>query len=120
MQEVISHYEQVQEEKRLNEDRGPLELARTQELVLTHLMKPPAIVLDVGGAAGVYSAWLGSLGYEVHLIDLVPRHIEQARKIPDAITSAEVGDARRLVRRDDSVDAVLLLGPLYHLTERSE
>ena len=30
-----------------------------------------------------------------------------------------VGDARQLNREVQSVDVVLLLGPLYHLTERS-
>jgi len=31
-----------------------------------------------------------------------------------------VGDARRLAWDDDSVEAVLLLGPLYHLTSRDD
>jgi SAM-dependent methyltransferase len=31
-----------------------------------------------------------------------------------------VGDARRLDEADGTVDAVLLLGPLYHLTERTD
>ncbi len=34
--------------------------------------------------------------------------------------SAEVGDARRLPHEDNSADVVLLLGPLYHLTDREE
>jgi hypothetical protein len=34
--------------------------------------------------------------------------------------TAEVGDARRLTQVDASVDAVLLLGPLYHLLGRAE
>ena len=32
----------------------------------------------------------------------------------------EVGDARRLTQADASVDAVLLLGQLYHLVGRAE
>jgi SAM-dependent methyltransferase len=84
---------------------------------LAHLAKPPGTVLDVGGAAGVYSAWLGSLGYETHLVDPVPRHVDQARA-NRAIASAAAGDARRLDWSDDSFDYVLMLGPLYHLTER--
>ena len=32
----------------------------------------------------------------------------------------EVGDARRLTQEDASVDAVLLLGQLYHLVGRAE
>ena len=36
------------------------------------------------------------------------------------LVSAEAGDARRLLWDDDSVDAVVLLGPLYHLTSRDD
>jgi SAM-dependent methyltransferase len=34
--------------------------------------------------------------------------------------TAAVGDARGLAEGDSTVDAVLLMGPLYHLTERSD
>jgi hypothetical protein len=59
----------------------------------------------------------------VHLLDPVPKHVEQARtasaRQPEyPLASAEVGDARRLPHADASADAVLLLGPLYHLVER--
>jgi ubiquinone/menaquinone biosynthesis C-methylase UbiE len=61
----------------------------------------------------------------MHLIDAVPLHVEQARAAshiqPDhPLTSVAIGDARRLERSDASVDAVLLFGPLYHLTERQD
>jgi ubiquinone/menaquinone biosynthesis C-methylase UbiE len=64
-------------------------------------------------------------GYSVHLIDPVPLHVDQAREASalqrDApLTSAEVGDARWLAWDDDSVEAVLILGPLYHLTSRDD
>jgi len=122
MNGVADYYGQVSEEGRLAVSYGPLELARTQELIGRHLPAPPAVVLDVGGAAGVYSCWLASLGYEVHLIDPAPKHIEQARQAAarqsaHAVASLRVGDARGLSEADSSVDAVLLLGPLYHLTE---
>src|ERR1700752_2409369 len=120
MQDIIAHYNQVREDTRLGQGWGPLELARTQELILRHLGKPPRRVLDVGGAAGVYSSWLGSMGYETHLIDPVPSPVEKARQSRGAIQSAELGDARGLAWKDESVDAVLLLGPLYHLTEQRE
>lgn len=71
-------------------------------------------VLDVGGGTGVHAEWLASDGHTVHLIDPVPGHIEVAATLPGV--TAEVGDARRLPSTDSSVDAVLMLGPLYHLT----
>jgi SAM-dependent methyltransferase len=36
------------------------------------------------------------------------------------LASARVGDARRLDFADESADAVLMLGPLYHLTDPAE
>ena len=54
----------------------------------------------------------------MHLIDPVPLHREQATA--DSRFSVAPGDARSLAEGDGSYDAVLLLGPLYHLTERAD
>jgi ubiquinone/menaquinone biosynthesis C-methylase UbiE len=118
MDEVIAHYTGVPEDDRLRAGWGTLEQARTQELVLRHLSPPPGRLLDVGGGSGAYSTWLAALGYELHLVDLVPVHVEHA--LAAGIASATVGDARSLRQAASSVDAVLLLGPLYHLTERRD
>jgi ubiquinone/menaquinone biosynthesis C-methylase UbiE len=81
--------------------------------------------VDVGGGAGIYALPLATEGYSVHLIDPVPLHVEQAiegsASQPEApLASAEVGDARGLPMEQASADAVLLLGPLYHLTEQED
>jgi SAM-dependent methyltransferase len=93
--------------------RNHLELIRTRELLLRQLPSPPAVVLDVGGGTGVHATWLAGRGYSVHLVDLVSEHVRAAAE--DGLVTAEVGDARRLTQADASVDAVLLLGPRYHL-----
>jgi ubiquinone/menaquinone biosynthesis C-methylase UbiE len=113
------------EQERLAEGVGELERVRTQELLTRQLPPAPATVLDVGGAAGVYALWLARLGYQVHLVDPVARHVEQAQAASQAqpdhpIASCGVGDARSLSFDDASADVVLLLGPLYHLTERTD
>ena len=54
----------------------------------------------------------------MHLVDVVPEHVRAA--LEHGLVTAEVGDARRLTQADGSVDAVLLLGPLYHLVGRAE
>jgi ubiquinone/menaquinone biosynthesis C-methylase UbiE len=123
--EIQSYYNRGKEAERLSTGIGPLELARTQELVSRYFPPPPAIVFDVGGGPGVYSCWLAKSGYEVHLIDAVPLHVEQARRASQAqpshpIASLKVGDARKLDCPDASADAVLLHGPLYHLTDRKD
>ena len=122
---LSDYYEKFDEKDRLFIGSGPLELARTQEILERHLPHPPAVIYDVGGGSGVYSCWLAQRGYEVHFVDPVKRHVEQVRRIslaqPDhPLSSIVQGDARELDRPDASVDAVLLFGPLYHLTERKD
>jgi len=123
--EAQDYYSQGIETGRLFRGHGRIELARTQEIILRHLAPPPGPVLDVGGGPGVYACWLAGLGYRVTLVDALPFHVEQAREAsarrPDSpIAALRVGDARRLDEASASVEAVLLLGPLYHLTERAE
>jgi SAM-dependent methyltransferase len=56
------------------------------------------------------------------LVDPMPRHVEAAAALRDEGLSvtAELGEARRLQFDDASFDAVLMLGPLYHLTDRAD
>ena len=123
--EIVIHYEQGDEIQRLSSSLGQLEETRIRELITRHLPVTPAVVYDVGGGPGSYACWLARGGYEVHLVDPVPLHVEQASAASQAqpdhpIAELRVGDARHLDRADDSVDVVLMLGPLYHLTERNE
>jgi SAM-dependent methyltransferase len=113
---ILWYYGSFDEGTRLTVGEGKLELARIREILTRFLPAPPARVLDVGGATGVYSTWLGSQGYVTHLVDPVPRHVEAARRQSE-IASAREGDARELSETDASFDVVLLMGPLYHLPE---
>jgi SAM-dependent methyltransferase len=123
--EIIDHYSNTAEQDRLFAGAGLVERARTGEMLCRHLPPPPARVLDVGGAAGVHALPLAKAGYEVHLIDPVPRHLQEAKEAsarqPESpLASVRPGDARALPEADATADAVLLLGPLYHLTERED
>jgi SAM-dependent methyltransferase len=117
-----AYYERGLERERLSDGRGDLEFTRTTEIVLRRLPAAPAMVADIGGGPGRYALWLASLGYQVEHRDLVPLHVEQltadAAGVPGIHTAA--GDAQDLDLPDASVDAVLLLGPPYHLTDRAE
>jgi ubiquinone/menaquinone biosynthesis C-methylase UbiE len=123
--EVLAYYAAGLEAGRLSVGHGPLEAERTRELLLRHLPPAPGILLDVGGGPGAYACWLAGRRYTVHLVDSAPLHVEQARLAsahqPDhPLASARLGDARGLEMPEASVDAVLLMGPLYHLTDRSD
>jgi 2-polyprenyl-3-methyl-5-hydroxy-6-metoxy-1,4-benzoquinol methylase len=77
---IESYYSLGQEENRLFTGPMQLEKTRTEDILRRFLPKPPATIVDVGGGAGVYALPLACQGYAVHLIDLVPLHIEQAKK----------------------------------------
>jgi SAM-dependent methyltransferase len=118
--EILAFYAQGLEADRLartTTPSGPLELVRTQELLVRFLPPGRLRILDIGGGPGVYAEWLAGLGHDVTLIDPVPLHVAQARARG---VTAEVGEARSVAYADGSVDAVLLLGPLYHLVERAD
>jgi SAM-dependent methyltransferase len=124
--EILTYYGSGFEEGRLlGGSQGRLEYLRTMELLSRFLPPAPATVLDVGGGAGAYALPLARDDYAVHLIDPIPLHVDQAKSgslgQPEApLAGAEVGDARSLPQMDASADAVLLLGPLYHLTARDD
>ena len=117
---IQSYYDRPAEEDRLLIGPPQIEAERTRGLIQRFAPSPPAVVLDVGGASGAYALWLASLGYEVHLLDPIPRLVQLAEEGSESAThplaSTQVGDARKLPFEDSSVDCVLMLGPLYHLT----
>ncbi len=122
--EIEAYYSRWQESERLSGNEGELERVRTQELLTRHLPEPPAEIYDIGGAAGVHAFWLQARGYRVHLIDPIEWHLDQAREREAAsglrLASISQGDARELRVASGSADAVLLLGPLYHLPDRND
>jgi len=123
---IQQYYAEFAEQDRLNSGMGQLEFERTKRILHRFLPARPAVIVDVGGGSGPYSFWLSELGYETHLIDASGRLVELCRSRIRANPqrpsprSADVGDARSLPRPDASCDAVLMLGPLYHLVERTE
>lgn len=121
-EEIEGHYQQVAEAERLAAEQGELERLRTQQILARELPPPPAVIFDVGGAAGVYAIPLAKQGYQVHLIDPVGLHLEQARARAQGVALASIvqGDARKLDVPTGIADAALLLGPLYHLVEQPD
>jgi SAM-dependent methyltransferase len=122
---IATHYASGYEADRLHQGAGQLDCERSRELLARFLPPVPATILDIGGGPGGHACWLAARGYQVHLIDITPLHVELARQAsarqPEApLASAETGDARSLSWPDGTADAVVLFGPLYHLTDRAD
>jgi SAM-dependent methyltransferase len=102
-------------------DDGAVEFAVTRHILAKYLPSS-ARVLGIGGGPGRYAIWLSKQGHRVVLADLSPELLSIAHK---KIAEAEVGsnveaiveaDARDLSQWEDgSFDAVLSLGPFYHM-----
>ena len=105
---------------------GAIEFEVTCKVLATYL-PPLARVLDIGGGPGRYTIWLAQQGHHVTLADLCPELLSIARtKIGQAGAEAMVeevveADARDLTHwADNSFDAVLSLGPFYHLPDPND
>ncbi|GLZ00566.1 class I SAM-dependent methyltransferase [Actinoplanes sp. NBRC 103695] len=116
--EILEYYERGGETVRLSSGVGRLEFLRTWDILTRILPPPPAVIVDVGGATGVYAGPLAHAGYQVTVVDPVPAHISSAAELPGV--AAVLGDVRSLPQGDGTADVVLLMGPLYHLPDPAE
>jgi S-adenosylmethionine-dependent methyltransferase len=103
-------------------ERHRTEFAITGKALEAYLPPPPARLLDCGGGPGRYAIALAQRGYSVTLFDLSPENLayarQQAQTAGVALQACDLGNAVDLKRYPDgSFDAVLLMGPLYHLLE---
>jgi ubiquinone/menaquinone biosynthesis C-methylase UbiE len=79
-------------------------------------------ILDLGGGVGRYSIELTKVGHKVTLVDLSDRNIEDAKKLCRdqniELFKIQQGNALDLsFLKENSFDAVLVMGPFYHIKE---
>ena len=110
--------------ERLETGLARIEFASTLRLIEKYF---PANgdVCDIGCGPGRYSIELARRGYRVTCFDLSVKLLERAEGAfaSEGInaTAFVQGDARDLgVFEDESFDAALLLGPLYHMAQRPD
>ena len=125
MGRIESWYDDKAQQEWQRLDNHRTEFAVTMRVLKDHLPPPPADVLDIGGGPGRYAIELTKQGYEVTLSDVSSRCLESARKRADeagvqfaSVVQADAEDLRRF--EDRSFDAVLSMGPLYHLLETEQ
>ncbi len=122
---VEQSYDEMPEYEWHRLERHRVEYGVTMKALAEYLPPARARVADIGGSVGRYSIELARRGYEVTLVDLSGKCLEFARcKAAEAgvrLAGVVHADARDLpMLKDGQFDAVLLMGPLYHLLEHEQ
>lgn len=105
--------------------RQQLEYLVTLQL-LVHYLPSPCRILELGAGAGAYTVELARAGHEVVANDLSETLLKQNEHAVKEISGANVtflpGEARAALRgyRGKPFDAILVMGPLYHLIQEAE
>jgi ubiquinone/menaquinone biosynthesis C-methylase UbiE len=120
--DIRSFYDRNVENEQGRLERHPVERDVTWRF-LDKYLPPSGKILEVGAATGAYPIPLAKKGYMVTAVDFSPNLLEKCRDrvlelgLRNRVTCL-VADARDLSKvTDNDFDAVLLLGPLYHLVE---
>lgn len=125
IQRVQAFYDASPEMEWQRLDQHPVEFALTRRILSEYLPPAPAAILDLGGGPGRYAFELAQQGYQVTLADLSPGNIELAKVKSEELNlpldEMIVQDATQALPYDaNSFDAVLLMGPLYHITTHDQ
>ncbi len=115
------------EDMRLKQDAyHSIEQYTTLQFIKKILPKK-GLIADIGCGTGAYAIPLAKKGYKLSILDLSQKIIEKAHKnikkagVEKNIISAHKGSVTNLsIYRDDTFDAVLCMGPMYHLTRRKD
>jgi ubiquinone/menaquinone biosynthesis C-methylase UbiE len=125
---VGAHYDGEAHDYELTrlERRAPVERAM-MERYLARFVADESVVADVGVGAGHYDESLARRGCRLYLADVSRGLLEAARErlesrgLSGQVIDARLASATDLAHIDDgSCDAVLMLGPLYHLLTLAE
>lgn len=124
VEKIRQYYNNGAEHEWDRHDRHRFEFPVTMRYLRKYL-PPSSKILDVGGGPGRYSIELTKLGHKLTLFDLAEENVRLAKKMADEqgirLSRTCVGDARDLsVFKDNSFDAILVFGPLYHLNREED
>jgi len=125
-EKIKKYYNEFDEKNRLSRDSsGKLEYDMTKKILEKYLQKESTI-LDLGGGAGVYTMMLAEKNHKMYLADLSEKLINEAKQVVHEkslknVISCDVVNAIDLSKyQDEMFDAIILFGPLYHLTNSEE
>lgn len=122
-EQVNRTYDFFNEETRLTHSRAARVEFLTTVRYIEQYVKPGMRILDIGAGAGEYSFYFAEKGYEVNALELADANVSAFRKRmrPGLPLTLLQGNALDLsAYADESFDAVLVFGPLYHLHEEKD
>ena len=123
MTEIEKHYNKHKEENRLLTRHGKVEFAVAMKYIHDflptqdkHLFK----IADIGAGTGRYSVALAKEGFDVTAVELVKHNLEILESKHEHV-KCWPGNALDLsFLPDETFDATILFGPLYHLHKEEE
>ncbi|MCL2621226.1 MAG: methyltransferase domain-containing protein [Defluviitaleaceae bacterium] len=122
--DVRDYYEnQYDEKNRLFRDNANKVEYLTTVHFLDKFIPPNSRVLDACAGGGVYAFYLAEKGHQVTAGDFTPKHVEAMKANPKAHILADIRINNALDMgdfADDSFDAVLCFGALYHLMDADD
>ena len=120
---VSGFYDRTDEDGRLGRSRhGQLEYRTTMSYIHRYA-RSGSRVLEIGAGTGRYSLALAEEGMDVTAVELAEGNLAKLKEKAKGRKNlrAYQGDATDLgLLADDSFDATLVLGPMYHLYEAGE
>lgn len=121
--QIEALYDIFDEAGRLSSQAMGVEFYTTLRMV-EEMLEGPSSILDLGAGTGRYSHALAKNGHQLTAVELVKKHAEAILqgKTPEMSLEVRHGDALSVLKTlpDQQFDAVLCLGPLYHLHEEAE
>ena len=120
---VNKTYEIFDENTRINRSNAARVEFLTSVRIIGEYVRPGMTLLDVGAGAGEYSLYFEKSGMNVTAVELSDRNIAAFRSklAPESGIPLIKGNALNLgFLPDEAFDAVLLMGPLYHLHSKAD
>ena len=120
---VDALYKIFNEDTRLNHSQAARVEFLTTVKYIEKYLSPGSKIADIGAGAGEYSLYFAKQGYAITAVELAENNIAAFRtKItPDINIDLHQGNACDLSAfADASFDVVLLLGPLYHISDTAD
>lgn len=121
---VVESYENYKEENRLTTNNArKIEFITTTKVLSEHI-KANSKILDCAAGTGIYAFWLANQDHDVTATDITPRHIaminQQLEATKQSMRTAVMDATDLSVFEDETFDAVLNMGPFYHLLTEAQ